>query len=197
MDYSVWAFLLLAVGLVLLVAEVFIPSGGVILVLAVGSLLSALVCAWYAWWPQQPNYFWGFLAGMVVTLPVSIGLAFQLWPNTPIGRRAILEGPSPQEVDAFGHQERKNQNLVGKLGETATTLNPAGMALIDGERVHCQSEGMIIEPGVRVRVVGSRMNTVIVRRLSPSDDVVADPSNPKPASPPEDSSAGSLDFELT
>ena len=44
MEYSTWAFLLLAVGVTLLIAEVFIPSGGVISVLATLSFAGAVVC---------------------------------------------------------------------------------------------------------------------------------------------------------
>ncbi len=204
MDYSIWAFLMLAIGLVLLVAEVFIPSGGIIFILAAGSLVTSLLCAWLAWWPGQPTYFWGFIAGMVLLLPVSVGLAFHLWPSTPIGRRAILEGPAPHEVDGFGEQERKNQQLVGKVGETVTTLNPSGMALIDGARVHCQSEWMIVEAGTRVRVVGSRMNTVIVRRMSTSEnadnagDVApSGKASDKPADTAGESAIDPFDLDLT
>src|SRR6266436_1419649 len=84
-DYSTWAFLLLTVGVTLLIAEVFIPSGGIISVLSTLSLIGAIVCAWQAWWGTSQGSFWGFLAGMAVILPLAIATAFYVWPSTPIG----------------------------------------------------------------------------------------------------------------
>ena len=189
MDYSIWAFLLAAVGLALLVVEVFIPSGGVILVLALLSLLGSVICAWNAWWYGSPGSFWGFLAGLVLLLPVIVGLGLYFWPSTPLGRRAILEAPAPHEIDAFGDLESKYQQMVGKHGETVTLLNPAGIVQIDGNRVHCQSEGMILDPGTRVRVIAARRNGVIVRKLS-ADHASGDAGD---AAAPD----GPLDFEIS
>lgn len=191
MEYSTWAFLLLAVGLVLLVAEVFIPSGGVISVLSTLSVLAALWFAWRAWWDTSPGWFWGFLTGTAVLLPIVIAAALYVWPNTPLGRRAILEAPAPHEVASFVEQEEKHRQMVGKTGETLTMLNPAGIARIDGHRVHCQSEGMILDAGTPVRVISARANSVIVRRIEPG---AADaPDDVEMKAPPE---GEPLDFDL-
>src|SRR5262249_40237157 len=85
MDSSTWAFLLLAIGLTLLVAEVFIPSGGVITVLAALCLVGALIYAGSAWWTSNPAYFWGFATLMIFLLPVILTVAFYIWPSTPLG----------------------------------------------------------------------------------------------------------------
>ena len=168
MDYSTWAFLLLAIGVTLLIAEVFIPSGGVISVLATLSFAGAVICAWQAWWGTSQASFWGFLAALAFLLPVVIVGAFLVWPNTPMGKRAILEAPAPHEVASFVEQEEKYRQMVGKTGETVTTLNPSGIVRIDGHRVHCQSEGMILDAGTLVTVISARANRVLVRRVDPN-----------------------------
>jgi membrane-bound ClpP family serine protease len=190
MDYSIWAFLLAAVGIALLVVELFIPSGGVILVMALLSLLGCVICAWNAWWSSSQGLFWGFLAGLVVLLPICLGVGLYFWPQTPLGRRAILDAPAPHEIDAFSELESKYAQLVGKVGETSTLLNPAGIVLIDGQRIHCQSEGMILEPGTRVKVIAARINGVIVRKFDG-----APPNDSEAGGGP--SAAGPLDFEIS
>lgn len=190
MDYSTWAFLLLAIGAMLLVAEVFIPSGGVITILATLSLVGAVVCAGNAWWSSNPAYFWGFLTSMALLLPVVIGVAFYIWPSTPLGKRAILEAPQPHEVASFVEQEERYGRMVGQSGETLTMLNPAGIVRIGGHRVHCQSEGSILEAGVRVRVISARGNRVLVRPID-------DESAPSADAAPGDASPEPLDFDLT
>jgi membrane-bound serine protease (ClpP class) len=193
MEYSTWAFLLLSVGVILLVAEVFIPSGGIISILSTLALIGAVVCAWQAWWGTSQGSFWGFVAGMAVLLPLLVIGAFYVWPNTPIGKRAFLEAPAPHEVASFVEQEERYRQMVGKTGETVTTLNPAGIVRIDGHRVHCQSEGMIVDTGTRVRVISARANSVIVRRVDPNAPETppeADRDGPAAADEP-------LDFDLT
>ena len=193
MDYATWAFLLLAVGVTLLIAEIFIPSGGIISVLSTLSLVGAIVCAWQAWWGTSQGYFWGFLGGMALLLPVIIAGAFYVWPSTPIGKRAILEAPAPHEVASFVEQEGRLRQMVGKLGETVTTLNPAGIVRIDGQRVHCQSEGMILEAGTRVRVIAARGNSVTVRQVDAhAPEAQSDPAADRPGAADEP-----LDFDLT
>jgi membrane-bound ClpP family serine protease len=190
MDYSTWAFLLLAIGAMLLVGEVFIPSGGVITILAALSLIGAIVCAGNAWWGSSPGYFWGFVTGMAFFLPVVIGAAFYVWPSTPLGKRAILEAPAPHEVASFVEQEERYGRMVGKFGETLTMLNPAGIVRIDGHRVHCQSEGSILDAGVRVRVISAKGNRVIVREAG---EEIAAPENSATSRAPSQP----LDFDLT
>jgi membrane-bound serine protease (ClpP class) len=193
MSYSICAFLLLAIGIALLIAEVFIPSGGIISVLATLTFVGALVCAWQAWWDSSQANFWGFVAGMALLLPATVVTAFYVWPNTPLGKRAILEGPAPHEVASFVEQEEKYRQMVGKIGETVTALNPAGIVRIDGQRVHCQSEGMILDPGARVRVIAARANSVVVRQIDPNS-----PEATATASADQRPAANQpLDFDLT
>jgi membrane-bound ClpP family serine protease len=191
MDSSSWALLLLLVGILLLGAEVFIPSGGLISLAAGLSLLAATLCAWNAWWTTSPSYFWSFLIGMAVLLPSVVSIAFSIWPHTPIGKRAILEAPRPEEIASFVELERHYAQMVGKVGETVSLLNPAGIARIDGERVHCQSEGMIIEARIPVRVIAVHANRVVVRQCSAGE--LAAETTP----PPSAIEGESLDFDIS
>jgi membrane-bound ClpP family serine protease len=181
-SYSLLAMLLLVVGLVLLVAEVFIPSGGVILILALASIVGSLGCGWMAWMPARPMAFWSLVGALGILSPATLIAAFRVWPETAIGKRALLEGPAPEDVVPFERQASRHESLVGRTGRTVTVLNPAGMALIDGSRVHCQSEGMIIPEGTSVRVVSARHNHVTVREHDPSTDTTPLPHGTQPNS---------------
>jgi membrane-bound ClpP family serine protease len=175
-SYSLLAILLLVVGLVLLVAEVFIPSGGVILVLALASIAGSLGCGWLAWMPGRPLAFWSLVGALGILGPATLITAFRFWPETAIGKRALLEGPAPEDVIPFERQASRHESLVGRVGRTVTVLNPAGMAVIDGSRVHCQSEGMIIAEGTPVRVVAARHNNVTVREHMAAVETTSLPS---------------------
>lgn len=187
------AVLLLVLAIALFIAEVFIPSGGVIVVCAIGAFLGACYYAWQAWWTLNPAYFWGFTGASVVLIPVIVAIAFSVWPHTPIGRRAILHEPRPEEIASFVEQDERNSRLLGKIGEAVTMMNPAGIMLLEGERVQCQSEGMIIDIGAPVKVVSAQGNRVIVRRVAshkPSPDPASLTQSRVAAAPPP------LDFDI-
>lgn len=187
------ALLLMVVAIALFVAEVFIPSGGMIVVCAIGAFLGACFFAWQAWWTNHPAYFWSFTASALVLVPIVVAVAFSVWPHTPIGRRAILQEPRPEEIASFTEQDDRNARLVGKIGSAVTMMNPAGIMVLDGQRVQCQSEGMIIAAGAAVKVISAVGNRVIVRRVGTEhpQNTPSSPAGPSIASTPP-----TLDFEM-
>jgi membrane-bound ClpP family serine protease len=211
MDAGTTALLLMMVGLVLIIAEVFIPSGGAISICAALTFIAGIYFACSAWWTSSPIKVAMYLASLSILVPVGVGFALWLLPHTPVGRAAILSGPTPEETEAFGDIERKHQALIGKTGVTVTVLNPAGTLKIDGERISCQSEGLIVEAGQAVRVISARVNFVVVRVVSPDDPVVDQAMLPPVVeSPPEvvveqnatpeqkpERSAADIDFDLS
>jgi membrane-bound serine protease (ClpP class) len=161
MDPWFLAVLLLLLSMVLLFAEVLIPSGGLLFFGSMLALAGAVWSAYNAWWSANPLMFWLFVVGALILLPASVVAAIQVWPHTPMGKQ--LEPPTAEEVTPFVVEQQRLGRMVGQLGETVTPLNPAGMVLIAGERVHCFSEGLIVERGVRVRVLAVQGNRVLVR----------------------------------
>lgn len=176
MDPWFLAVLLLLLSMVLLFAEVLIPSGGLLFFGSMVALGCALWSAWNAWWQSNPVMFWSFVMGALVLLPASVGAAIQVWPHTPMGK--MLEPPTNEEVTPFAAEQLRLGKLIGKFGETVTPLNPAGMLQIAGERVHCFSEGQIIERGVRVRVLAVQGNRLMVRAATAKEQSAGDTDIP-------------------
>ncbi len=177
MDPLAWSALLLILGLALVVVEVFIPSGGILGFLSIASLVSGIILAFYH---RGAETGFIFLAVTAVTVPTALALAFRWWPNTPMGRRLLLDIPTSEEVLPDSAQRRSLRQLVGKLGVAKSVMLPSGAVLIDGEKIDALSEGMSIEAGQRVRVVEVRGNRVVVRPTSDaerqsSDDVLSQP----------------------
>jgi membrane-bound ClpP family serine protease len=53
--------------------------------------------------------------------------------------------------------------FIGRIGKTLTLLTPGGLMMVDGERFHCESEGVIIDSGEDVRIVSVKGNRLVVR----------------------------------
>ena len=177
MDYEHYAALLALVGLALIVAEIFIPSGGLILIAAVLSFLASVWCAWEAW-NETLAYFWSFLGALVLLIPGVLIGAFYYFPRTEFGRRILLEAQSLDELTPFAEEEAFLSQLIGRIGTTITLLNPSGMVLVDHERLHCESRGMLIEADTDVEVIAVKGNRLVVSIQTQRQDSEGDQDAP-------------------
>jgi membrane-bound serine protease (ClpP class) len=162
---SLVAFGLLILGLALIVAEICIPSGGLITIFSICCFLASGWFAWQAWWLASPGMWWTYVGGVVVLIPVTLGLAFYILPRTSIGKRILLEAPSLEEVTPYQREQQRLAQLVGKSGKTLTLLNPGGLVLVEGERMHAETRGLLLDPGEPVKVVAVKGNRIVVQPL--------------------------------
>lgn len=173
MEASQIAILLLVLGLALLAAEIFIPSGGMITIMAVLCLGGSMWYAWNAWWVSSRTIWWIYVVALIVLLPTTVGVAVNILPRTAIGRKFLLEPPTLEEVTPYAAEQKRLEAMLGHFGKTATLMNPGGIVLIDGERVHCETEGMLLERGETVQVVAVKGNRLVVRFAS-QEELLAD-----------------------
>lgn len=213
MDYSVvFAISLLLLGLALIIAELFIPSGGVISLLSIVCLVAALYSAHEAWWEQYPARFWWFVGSSVGLIPITIGSTLFLISRTRLGNRVLLEAPKLEDVTPYSREAEQRKELIGKQGQTLTLMAPGGLVIVDGQRYHAETEGQMLDPEQPIQVMAVRGNRVVVRPYEPPPaKPPASPSNGKtsPEVPPRiapesdelaettgDSSQSPLDFEI-
>lgn len=177
MSPLVWILLLVAVGLVLILLEVFVPSGGVLGLLAVLALGAGVVTAFIE---EGVAVGLTVLAAASVAVPAVLAVAFHWLPATPLGRRMLPPAPQAEDVlpDAAGR--RRLRGLVGRGGRTTSQLLPWGGVEIDGEAFDAVSEAAPLPAGVDVEVVGVQGRALVVR-VRP---VVPAATGGGPAAPP-------------
>jgi len=190
MDLATWAFLLLLLGLVLLVLEFFIPSGGALAVMCALSFLGAIILGFAA----------GRWTGVSILLiisfvvPAALASAIRWWPDTPIGRLILI--PRPKSADDVLPQTlayRGLKELVGRRGQAKGLMLPSGLVLIDGKSYDAVSDGMAIESGQPIVVVNVSTQRLVVRPDTTIAAELADAERGEaiPAAA-EDNSAGPL-----
>jgi membrane-bound ClpP family serine protease len=158
MSTLAWPLLLLAFGLLLLIVEVFVPSGGLIGLLAFSCMVLSLWKAFH----QSTDLGVKFLVADFLLVPLAGLLAVYLWPRTPLAKRAFLRPPAPEDiVDA--RPGGRLDHLVGQLGRALTPLRPSGLVDFDGRRLDGLSEEGLIPPGALVQAVRVRGAQLIVR----------------------------------
>ncbi len=160
MSIMFWPSVFLILGLLLLILEVFIPSGGFV---GISSIVCLLLCLWYAF-AQSLGLGVTFMVIDLVALPLTAGLAFSLWSRTPLGRKFFLKPPAPEEIEV-SHSDHHLESLVGQLGRTLTPLRPCGHVEIDGQRADALAEEGFLPAAATVRVLRVRSGQLVVRGI--------------------------------
>jgi len=162
-----WPIAFLALGLLLLFVEVFVPSGGFI-------GFSALFCVGVGLWHAfQHSTMLGvvFVVVDLAAVPLTAMLAFWLWTRSPMSRRFFLKPPAQDEIDV-SHKGLDLPLVADREGRALTTLRPCGHVEVDGRRYDGLAEEGFIAEGSPVRVVRSRSGQLVVRALRRPADAV-------------------------
>lgn len=160
-----WGIGLLAASLLLIIIEVFVPSAGMIAVVASASAVAGVVCLFRV----SPGWGIAGLATVFVLGPLTLAFALKVWPSTPIGR-AMLGEPTPEEAEAARLAAQRERDamlaLVGAEGRVLTDLRPVGIVEIAGQRHEALAESALIRSGARVRVTRIDAGQIKVRLLA-------------------------------
>jgi len=147
------AILLFVVGIVLLVAELLLPTGGLLGVLGGLALVGGVVvCFMIDRWLGV-----AVAVGGVIAAPFIGAWAIRIYPKTPIGKKMILSGEQTVVRPPPVH--------IGQTGVAVTHLRPGGEVEFDNERVEVLSDRGIINAGRTVRVVAIENGRPIVREV--------------------------------
>jgi membrane-bound ClpP family serine protease len=199
MDYTSLALLLAVMGFVLILAELFIPSGGLITVGCIVCFVSSIWFAYRGWWQSSQGIFWTFSTSLLVGIPLFLLGLLRLLETTRLGDRILLAAPKPEDVTPHLAFEQRLQKLVGRKGRTMSMLNPGGIVMVDNERLHAFTEGVLVDPNEWVEVLEVRGARVLVKRTAAPvlPPIEADtPAAAPPASGEKLASDAPLDFDL-
>lgn len=167
MEFVWWSLILLALGLLFLVAEFFVPSGGVLGILCGLSIVGAIIVGFLA----GPSVGAGVLVTSLIIVPTMIGLGVRYWPDTPIGKQMLIPRPeSADDVLPATETYRGLHELIGHRGLARSVMMPSGVVEIGKRQYDAVSAGMPIDPGQPIIVMGVEIHRLIVR---PDNTIVA------------------------
>ena len=152
---------LVIAGIVLLMAEVFVPGG---VIGSIGALL--LLTGIVAGFVHDATLGVGLLLGSLVFGLFGFWLWVKFFPVSPAGRRLILQEDAA-EWDGF---DIHHSELVGRKGTSHTPLRPAGTAIIDGKRVDVVTRGEMIAAHTPIRVIEVEGNRIVVTEAEPAQE---------------------------
>ena len=157
-----FSYLLLGIGVALIFLEVFIPSGGIIGIVALASLALSI----YGFFHQDPGL------GSIIAIA---SIFFVISMFTFMLRRISLT--ETQDANACSSVDNQIGGVMGRSGVTKSALRPAGVALIDGKRVDVIASRGFIEKDKQVKVIETSGNRVVVKELSENGKQAQEPGN--------------------
>jgi membrane-bound ClpP family serine protease len=154
MELTLVIALLALAAVVLAVAELILPTGGILGVMAILAALAAVACTFAV------NVTFGVISLVVllVASPFIAWLGMRLWESSPVGRRVILH----DEVGVA----TVDRIAIGARGTTVSTLRPTGEAEINGQTIQAESEFGELPPGTEVVVIAFADNLATVRPIT-------------------------------
>jgi membrane-bound ClpP family serine protease len=157
-----WTIGFAVAAAVLFTLEIVIPSGGLLGMLSMASLIGMIVCLFLI----DATYGWVGLVASLFIVPGAIAIAMKMFPHTPIGKRLILGGnDGPRAEVRYSSDDEDNDKLVGCEGVVVSELRPVGVCNIDGQRIECLSERGTLETGTKVKVVSASGLEIKVRPI--------------------------------
>lgn len=151
-----WAIALLVAAMLLCFLEVFIPSMGIITLIAV--CCAAGSC--YAAFREGPGLGVGFIVLNALGMGGAFVVAFKVLPKSPLAhKKTAVEDSTYQPVESL-------ESLDGASGVAFTDLRPGGTALINDRKVDVVAEGGYIDEGTRIKVLKVEGTKVVVRKES-------------------------------
>lgn len=156
--WLVFAVFLYIACAVLIIAEVFIPSGGVLSFCALGCLVGGVAI----FFRHSAVVGWIGVIAAVVMVPLLLMTAYRLLPRTRFGRHVMLTPPVRDRGDAIA-DARELGELLGETGHVLTPLRPVGVCELNGRRVECVAESGYVQKDKSVKVIRVEGTQVTVR----------------------------------
>jgi membrane-bound serine protease (ClpP class) len=161
--WLVFAVFLYLASAALIVAEVFVPSGGVISICSLACLIGGIVI----FFRHSATAGWAGIIIAVVMIPSVLIAAYKVFPKTGFGKSVTLTPPQREQGDAIPDTEELKE-MLGAEGVVLTPLRPVGMCDFSGRRVECVAEGGYVDKDKKVKIIHVEGTQLTVRVIKES-----------------------------
>lgn len=144
----------------LLIAEVFVPSGGLLTVCSVACLIGGT----YIFFKQSTIAGIAGIILAVITIPLLLRYVYKAFPQTRFGKSVTLAPPERPQGDAVPDTPVL-EKLLGAVGVVLTPLRPVGTCDFEGHRIECVAESGYIAKDAKVKVIKVESTQLTVREI--------------------------------
>lgn len=148
--------ILQVVGVIVIIAEIILPSGGLLSVLAAGIFGYSLYIVFH---DVSISVGFFFVTADAILIPILVIVGLKLLAKSPATLRKTLS-----REDGVTSQSSELDKYIGMEGTAITDLRPAGTATINGKRVDVVSRGVYLDKDAEIVVSTITGNQIIVRK---------------------------------
>lgn len=172
-----WDIALFAVGLVLIVVELFLPTMGIMAIVGVlcciaGLLSLAVPMGPGKWTLPQTELDWQMFHDMALAMGMAIIGAFfgillvaRYLPKLPVAGRMVLAPVQLVPDTSLANDSPIRRLQAGDRGTVEAVCKPIGKVRFGDDLVDAVTEGGILPPGTAVRVLRREGNQVFVEKV--------------------------------
>ncbi len=142
----------------LIIAEVFVPSGGIISIFSIACLVGGAVI----FFRHSTTAGWAGVIIAIIMIPTVLVIAYKIFPKTRFGKSVTLAPPQRQKGDAVPDTPELKE-MLGAVGLVITPLRPVGMCDFSGQRVECVAESGYVDKDKKVKVINVESTQLTVR----------------------------------
>ncbi len=155
-DSLLLPIILQLVGVVVIIAEIILPSGGILSIVALGVFGYSLFIVFSE---ISMTIGFSFVAADLILIPVLVIVGLKLLAKSPVTLRKTLS-----RKEGVSSQSSELESYVGTQGNAVTDLRPAGIAVINGKRVDVVTRGEYLEKDSAIIVTTVTGNQIVVRK---------------------------------
>ncbi len=153
-DQYILPLVLQIIGVVVIIAEVILPSGGLLSILAVSVLGFSLFKAFAI----SQNIGMLFTGVDVIMVPMLVLSGLKLLAKSPVTLRQTLS-----KKDGVSSQKSDMDQLLNTSGIALTDLRPAGSIRINNKKLDAVTQGEYIDKDTNISVIQVTGNQIIVK----------------------------------
>jgi membrane-bound serine protease (ClpP class) len=142
------------IGVIIIIAEIILPSGGILSIMAISVLGFSLFKAFSI----SSNVGMLFSVADIIMIPLLVLLGLKLLAKSPVTLRKTLS-----KEDGVVSQKQNMDQLLNASGVALTDLRPAGSIRISNKKIDAVTQGEYIDKDTLVYVIEVTGNQIIVK----------------------------------
>ena len=148
--------LLQLIGILVIIAEIILPSGGILSILATGLFGYSL---YLVFTHISTSAGMAFVIADIILIPILVYFGIKFLAKSPVTLRTKLS-----KEDGVTSQSLDHNDYLGSQGVAVTDLRPSGVATIEDERLDVVTQGEYIEKQTQIIVIAVRGNQIVVKQ---------------------------------
>ncbi len=145
------------IGILVIIAEIILPSGGILSILATGLFGYSL---YIVFTHISSSAGMAFIMADLILIPILVYFGIKFLAKSPVTLRTKLS-----KQDGVTSQSLDQNDYLEKQGRAITDLRPSGVALFNEERLDVVTRGEYLEKQTDITVIAVRGNQIIVKQI--------------------------------